>query len=84
MKFWFARVVVTAALLPALITPLPPDAQQMEVDAAHAARKRKAAEKKHAEEVEEMITLVVGGVIALCSAGVIAWVVIQIVTGGVK
>jgi prolyl-tRNA editing enzyme YbaK/EbsC (Cys-tRNA(Pro) deacylase) len=59
-------------------------AQQMEVDAAHAARRRKDAEKKHAEEVEEMITLVVGGVIALASAGVIAWVVIQIVTGGVK
>jgi prolyl-tRNA editing enzyme YbaK/EbsC (Cys-tRNA(Pro) deacylase) len=59
-------------------------AKQMEADAAHAARKRKAAEKKHAEEVEEIITLVVGGVIALASAGVIAWVVIQIVTGGVK
>ena len=59
-------------------------AQQMEVDAAHAARRRKDAEKKKAEEVEEIITLVVGGVIALASAGVIAWVVIQIVTGGVK
>jgi hypothetical protein len=59
-------------------------AQQMEADAAHAARRRKDAEKKHAEEVEEMVTLIVGGVIALVSAGVIAWVVIQIVTGGVK
>jgi prolyl-tRNA editing enzyme YbaK/EbsC (Cys-tRNA(Pro) deacylase) len=59
-------------------------AQQMEADAAHAARRRKDAEKKKAEEVEEMITLVVGGVIALASAGVIAWVVIQVVTGGVK
>jgi prolyl-tRNA editing enzyme YbaK/EbsC (Cys-tRNA(Pro) deacylase) len=59
-------------------------AQQMEVDAAHAARRRKDAEKKKAEEVEEMITLVVGGVIALASAGVIAWVVIQIVTGQVR
>jgi hypothetical protein len=59
-------------------------AQQMEVDAAHAARRRKDAEKKKAEEVEEMITLVVGGVIALASAGVIAWVVIQVVTGSVK
>lgn len=59
-------------------------AQQMEADAAHAARRRKDAEKKKAEEVEEMITLVVGGVIALASAGVIAWVVIQVVTGSVK
>lgn len=59
-------------------------AQQMEADAAHAARRRKAAEKKRAEEMEETIILVVGGVIALCSAGVIAWVVIQVVTGGVR
>lgn len=59
-------------------------AQQMEADAAHAARRRKDAEKKKAEETEEAITLIIGGVIALCSAGVIAWVVIQIVTGSVK
>ena len=59
-------------------------AKQMEVDAAHAARKRKEAEKRHAEEVEEMVTLIVGGVIALVSASVIAWVVIQIVTGSAK
>lgn len=59
-------------------------AQQMEVDAAHAARRRKDAEKKKAEETEEAITLIIGGIVALCSAGVIAWVVIQIVTGGVK
>jgi hypothetical protein len=59
-------------------------AQQMEADAAHAARRRKDAEKKKAEETEEAITLIVGGIIALCSAGVIAWVVIQIVTGSVK
>jgi len=59
-------------------------AQQMEADAAHAARRRKDAEKKKAEEVEEAITLVIGGIVALASAGVIAWVVIQVVTGGVK
>ena len=43
-------------------------AQQMEVDAAHAARRRKEADKRHAEEVEEMVTLIIGGVIALASA----------------
>jgi hypothetical protein len=59
-------------------------AQQMEADAAHAARRRKDAEKKRAEEMEETLTLVIGGIIALVSAGVIAWVVIQIVTGSVK
>lgn len=59
-------------------------AQHMEVEAAHAARRKKEADKKRAEEMEEMITLVVGGFVALVSAGVIAWVVIQIVTGGVK
>jgi hypothetical protein len=59
-------------------------AKQMEADAAHAARRRKDAEKKKAEETEEAITLIIGGIVALCSAGVIAWVVIQIVTGSVK
>ena len=58
-------------------------AQQIEADAAHAARKRKAAEKKKAEEMEETLILVVGGVIALISAGVIAWVVMQLITGQV-
>ena len=59
-------------------------AKQMEVDAAHAARRRKDAEKRKSEEMEEAITLVIGGVVALASVGVIAWVVIQIVTGGIK
>lgn len=59
-------------------------AQQMEADAAHAARRRKDAEKKKAEETEEAITLIIGGIVALCSAGVIAWVIIQIVTGEVR
>jgi CHASE3 domain sensor protein len=59
-------------------------AQQMEADAAHAARRRKDAEKRKAEETEEAITLIIGGIVALCSAGVIAWVVIQIVTGQVR
>ena len=47
-------------------------AQHMEVEAAHAARRKKEADKKRAEEMEEMITLVVGGVVAIASAGVIA------------
>lgn len=59
-------------------------AKQMEADAAHAARRRKDAEKRKAEETEEAITLIIGGIVALCSAGVIVWVVIQIVTGSVK
>ena len=59
-------------------------AQQMEIDAAHAARRRKAAEKKKAEEMEEFLILLVGGVIALISAGVIAWVVMQLITGQVR
>ena len=59
-------------------------AQQMEADAAHAARRRKDAEKRKAEETEEAITLIIGGIVALCSAGVIAWVIIQIITGEVR
>ena len=59
-------------------------AQQIEADAAHAARRRKAAEKKKAEEMEEFLILLVGGVIALISAGVIAWVVMQLITGQVR
>ena len=59
-------------------------AQQIEADAAHAARRRKDAEKKKAEEMEETLILVAGGLIALISAGVIAWVVMQIITGQVR
>jgi hypothetical protein len=59
-------------------------AQQIEADAAHAARKRKAAEKKHADEVEEVVTLVIGGILAVASMGVIALVVVEIMNGSVR
>lgn len=59
-------------------------AQQIEADAAHAARRRKDAQKKRAEEMEETLILVAGGLIALISAGVIAWVVMQLITGQVR
>jgi hypothetical protein len=59
-------------------------AQQMEVDAAHAARRKKEADKKRSEEIEETITLVIGGVLAVASAGVIAWVVVELMNGSVR
>jgi len=59
-------------------------AKQMEVDAAHAARRKKEADKKRSEEIEETITLAVGGVLAVASAGVIAWVVVELMNGSVK
>jgi hypothetical protein len=52
-------------------------AQQMEVDAAHAARKRKEAAKKRQQEIDELIILLVGGAIAFVSVAVTIWAIMQ-------
>ena len=52
-------------------------AQQMEVDAAHAARKRKEAAKKRQQEIDELMILLVGGAIAFVSVAVTIWAIMQ-------
>lgn len=52
-------------------------AKQMEVDAAHAARRKKEAAKRKAEEIEEVIILVLGLVLAALAIGVTVWAVMQ-------
>jgi hypothetical protein len=52
-------------------------AKQMEVDAAHAARRKKEAAKRKAEEIEEVIILALGLVLAALAIGVTVWAVMQ-------
>lgn len=52
-------------------------AKQMEVDAAHAARRKKEAAKRKAEEIEEVIILVLGLIVAAIAIGVTVWAVMQ-------
>lgn len=59
-------------------------AKQMEIDAAHDARRKKEAAKRRQAEIEELMILVGGGVVAIASLGVIGWVVMQLMTGQIK
>jgi hypothetical protein len=59
-------------------------AKQMEIDAAHEARRKKEAAKRRQAEIEELMILVGGGVVAIASLGVIGWVVMQLMTGQIK
>ena len=59
-------------------------AKQMEIDAAHNARRKKEAAKRRQAEIEELMILVGGGVVAIASLGVIGWVVMQLMTGQIK
>lgn len=52
-------------------------AKQMEVDAAHAARRKKEAAKRKAEEIEEVIILVLGLTVAAIAIAVTIWSVMQ-------
>jgi hypothetical protein len=52
-------------------------AKQMEVDAAHAARRKKEAAKRKAEEIEEVIILVLGLTVAAIAIAVTIWAVMQ-------
>lgn len=53
-------------------------AKQMEIDAAHNARRKKEAAKRRANEIEELVTLVIGGILAVASVAVIGWVIMQV------
>ena len=59
-------------------------AKQMEIDAAHNARRKKEAAKRRQAEIEELMILVGGGAVAIASLGVIGWVVMQLMTGQIK
>lgn len=59
-------------------------AKQMEIDAAHDARRKKEAAKRRQAEIEELMILVGGGTVALVSIGVIVWVVMQLISGQMK
>ena len=59
-------------------------AKQMEIDAAHDARRKKEAAKRRQAEIEELMILVGGGAVALVSIGMIVWVVMQLILGQIK
>ena len=59
-------------------------AKQMEIDAAHDARRKKEAAKRRQAEIEELMILVGGGAVALVSIGMIVWVVMQLISGQMK
>lgn len=52
-------------------------AKQMEVDAAHAARRKKEAAKRRAEEIEETVIIVLGLTVAAIAIAVTIWAVMQ-------
>lgn len=52
-------------------------AKQMEVDAAHAARRKKEAAKRRAAEIEETIIIVLGLTVAAIATAVTIWAVMQ-------
>jgi hypothetical protein len=52
-------------------------AKQMEVDAAHAARRKKEAAKRRSEEIEEAIVLVLGLIVGAIAIAVTVWAVMQ-------
>jgi hypothetical protein len=51
-------------------------AQQMEIDAAHEARRKREAQRKRAEEIEEIVTVLVATVIALLLIFFMLWLVL--------
>ena len=51
-------------------------AQQMEIDAAHEARRKREAQRKRAEEIEEIVTVLVATVIALLLIFFMLWLIL--------
>jgi hypothetical protein len=52
-------------------------AQQMEVQAAHAARRRKEAEKRKKQQMDELFIIIMGLIVALVSVSVVVWAVLE-------
>jgi hypothetical protein len=51
-------------------------AQNMEIQAAHAARRRKEAEKRKKQEMDELFIIIIGLIIGLASISVVIWAVL--------
>lgn len=54
-------------------------AKQMEIDAAHDARRKKEAAKRKQEEINEAIFLFIGGLVFLSCSVVIGWIIMEII-----
>jgi len=52
-------------------------AQQMEADAAHAARRKKDAAKKKQQEMDELFVLLIGGLVVLVVIGATVWFIME-------
>jgi len=52
-------------------------AQQIEADAAHAARRKKEAKKKREEENEELLIIIIAIVVVLVTVGTTIWFIMQ-------
>jgi hypothetical protein len=52
-------------------------AQQMEADAAHAARRKKDAAKKKQQEMDELFVLLIGGLVVLVTIGATVWFIME-------
>jgi hypothetical protein len=52
-------------------------AQRMEVDAAHAARRKKEADKRKKEEMDELFIIIVGLLVALGSIAAVIWALLE-------
>jgi hypothetical protein len=52
-------------------------AQRMEADAAHAARRKKEADKRKKEEIDELFIIIVGLLVALGSIAAVIWALLE-------
>jgi predicted Rdx family selenoprotein len=59
-------------------------AQRMEADAAHAARRKKEAQKKHEQEMEELFVVVIGIVVVFVTVGATVWFIMEATVQGAK
>jgi predicted Rdx family selenoprotein len=59
-------------------------AQRMEADAAHAARRKKEAQKKHEQEMEELFVVVIGIVVVFVTVGTTVWFIMEATAQGTR
>ncbi|CAB4141641.1 hypothetical protein UFOVP420_20 [uncultured Caudovirales phage] len=52
-------------------------AQRMEADAAHAARRKKEADKRKKEEMDELFIIIIGLLVALGSIAAVIWALLE-------
>jgi hypothetical protein len=59
-------------------------AQRMEADAAHATRRKKEAQKKHEQEMEELFVVVIGIVVVFVTVGATVWFIMEATAQGTR